>query len=111
MAHWLAHVPEERLKAFWSVVDAALLPSGKVIVVDVSEAEKRIEEDVRDDFGMPLTRRRLKDGRRFDVVKKYWQPEELLAQLAGLGWSGTATPVGLDRGYGFVYYLLERAEA
>lgn len=108
MAHWLAHVPEERLKAFWGVVDAAVLPGGQVVVIDVTEAEKRIEEDVRNDDGLPLTRRRLKDGRKFDVVKKYWEPGELLAQLQELGWSGTATPVGADRGYGFVHYLLER---
>lgn len=108
MAHWLAHVPEERLAAFWGVVDAAVLPGGHVVVVDVTEAEKRIEEDVRDDNGVPLTRRRLKDGRKFDVVKKYWEPEQLLAQLQNMGWSGTATPVGAEQGYGFVYYELER---
>lgn len=108
MAHWLAHVPPERLATFWRVVDAAVLPGGQVVVVDVTEAEKRIEEDVLDEEGMPLTKRRLKDGRRFDVVKKYWDPDELLAQLKELGWSGTATAVGADRGYGFVYYLLER---
>ena len=109
MAHWLAHVPDERLKAFWAVVDAAVLPGGQVVVVDVTAAEKRIEEDVHDEDGLSLTRRRLKDGRRYEIVKKYREPDELLASLAELGWSGTATAVGADDGYGFVHYVLDRS--
>jgi trans-aconitate methyltransferase len=107
-AHWLAHVPSSHFDAFWSTVDAALLPGGHVVVIDVSSAEKRIEEELRQDQDVPLARRRLKDGRRFDVVKRYWEPDELLQRLKPLGWTGTATAVGKDRGFGFVYYELHR---
>lgn len=107
-AHWIAHVPDSHFDDFWSIVDAALLPDGHVAIVDVTPAEKRIEEDLRDDRTWPVTRRRLKDGRKFNVIKKFWEPDDLMKRINSLGWSGTATPVGADRGYGFVYYLLHR---
>jgi SAM-dependent methyltransferase len=107
-AHWLAHVPDERFEHFWQVVDAALLPGGHVVCVDVTPAEKRIEEEIVEDGAIPITRRRLKDGRRFDVVKKYWEPDELLARMSRLGWVGHYGLVGADRGLGFAYYDLER---
>jgi len=107
-AHWLAHVPSSHFESFWATVAAALLPGGHVVVIDVGSAEKRIEEDLRQERGVSLARRRLKDGRRFDVVKHYWDPDELLQRLKNLGWSGTATAVGQDRGFGFIYYDLRR---
>lgn len=107
-AHWLTHVPSSHFDAFWSTVDAALLPGGNVVVVDVTSVEKRIEEEVWEEQDVPLTRRRLKDGRRFDIVKYYWDPDELLHRLNPLGWTGTATAVGKDQGHGFVYYELHR---
>jgi hypothetical protein len=30
--------------------------------------------------------RRLQDGRAFQIVKRYWQPAELEAELAAVGW-------------------------
>ena len=108
-AHWLAHVPDARFDKFWSIVDAALLPDGYVAIVDVTSIEKRIEENLRDDYSWPVTRRRLKDGRKFDVIKKYWDPDDLMERLNNIGWIGTVTLVGADRGYGFVYYLLRRS--
>lgn len=107
-AHWLAHVPMTHFDDFWETVDAALLPGGHVVVIDVTSAEKRIEEDVRHEQHIALTRRRLKDGRQFDVVKNYWDPNELLQHVKSLGWSGSATVLGEDQGLGFVYYELYR---
>jgi SAM-dependent methyltransferase len=107
-AHWLAHVPDDHFDDFWRVVDAALLPGGHVVFVDVTPAERRIEEEIVDDEAVPITRRRLKDGRRFDVVKRFWEPDELMARLAHLGWTGEFRLVGSDRARGFAYYDLER---
>lgn len=107
-AHWLAHVPEDLFDQFWSVVDGALLPGGNVVVVDVAPEEKRIEEELLELDSVPMTRRRLKDGRRFDVVKRYWEPDELLARLEPLGWVGTGTKIGEEDGQGFVVWELGR---
>lgn len=108
-AHWLAHVPEDKFDAFWRLVDAALLPEGKVVFLDVTPAERWIEEElVVDDPKAPLTRRRLKDGRRFNVIKHFWEPDELLTRLEGLGWVGECGVLGTTRGRGFAFYELER---
>jgi trans-aconitate methyltransferase len=95
-AHWLAHVPEERFDDFWQTVDSALLPGGSVVVIDVTPAERWIEEELVEYPCAPVIRRRLKDGRRFDVVKRYWEPDDLLERLAKLGWAGRAQLVGAD---------------
>lgn len=107
-AHWLAHVPETHFDSFWQTVDAALLPGGHVIIIDVNGAERRIEENTYEDEHIPLARRRLKDGSQFDIVKHFWEPSDLLARLETLGWSGTATVLGEQQGLGFVYYDLQR---
>lgn len=110
-ANWLAHVPELRFDAFWATVDAAMLPGGRAVVVDVASEERRIEEEVveHEELG-PITRRRLKDGRRYDVVKRYWEPDELLARLEPLGWKGEGTKIGEEHGMGFVVWKLHRIE-
>ena len=86
--YWLSHVPEERLPAFQRMVTSALRPGGRVFVVD-SYRPERLPDDVQE--------RVLNDGRRFEVVKRYWQPAELEAVP---GWRLTAT---VTAGRGIVY--------
>jgi SAM-dependent methyltransferase len=75
-SYWLSHVPDERLAAFWATVAAALRPGGRVFLVDSHDAEPRAER---------TQPRVLNDGSRFTVVKRFWQPDELMAHAAGLG--------------------------
>lgn len=108
-AHWLAHVPDDRFDGFWNIVDAALAPGGHVVIVDVAPEEKRIEEHVHEQDSVPLTRRRLRDGRQYDVVKRYWEPEELVERIRPLGFDGTGTKLGTDDGLGFVVWDVVRS--
>ena len=75
--YWLSHVPADRLAWFWGQVATALRPGGRVFFVD-SYGETRLDGDVQ--------QRRLNDGRGFQVVKRYWQPAELVDFGASLGW-------------------------
>ncbi|MCU7722508.1 class I SAM-dependent methyltransferase [Actinoplanes sp. KI2] len=77
-AYWLSHVPAEHLDAFWAKVGHALRPGGRVFLIDSYHPE-RMPDD--------LQRRRLNDGREFQVVKRFWQPAELEATP---GWRLTA---------------------
>ena len=77
-AYWLSHVPADRLAAFWATVGAALRPGGRVFLVDSYHPEP---------LAGHVQERELNDGRRFRVVKRYWQPAELEAAAAGLGWT------------------------
>src|SRR5215217_1723426 len=83
------------VRAFWSMVRAALAPGGRVCFIDSSSRE-RGSEQVLADQSTPAVCRRLRDGSEHRVVKVYYTPAELVARLAELGWSTeireTSTP-------------------
>jgi SAM-dependent methyltransferase len=84
---WLSHVPSERFKAFWQLVDCALKPDGRVFLVDNAHlGDPRHLVSASGD----VVRRSVSDGREFDIVKRFWAPAELEEQLAALGWQLSA---------------------
>jgi hypothetical protein len=44
--------------------------------------------------GVPLARRSLGDGRALDVIKLFWNADELAARLHAIGWSFDIRLVG-----------------
>lgn len=87
---WLSHVPDDRLAAFWAMVSRALAPGGTVVVVDsqpdLARSAPRPGGAAANGSTASLERRQLRDGRKFQVVKRYWSPAELTADLASRGW-------------------------
>jgi SAM-dependent methyltransferase len=83
---WLSHVPGERFDEFWQLVRAAVRDGGRVAFVDEDD-RAAANDDVRTIDGVPLARRRLTDGREFDVIKLFWNPDDLAARLDTLGWT------------------------
>ena len=100
-AFWLTHVPPPRFDRFWSLVQDALRPDGRVFFVD--NAPPRPELPVlgrrfacdghqvegihsRTDLDLGVSVRRVHDGRRFQTIKVYWSPEDLQQRLRDLGW-------------------------
>lgn len=85
---WLSHVPPARFEEFWQGVRASLRPGGRAFFVDslptpaISTANAIPGEA---DFVM---QRELYDGRRFRVIKVFYEPATLEERLARLGWSG-----------------------
>ena len=92
---WLSHVPPDRFGWFWSRLGRVLRPSGRIFFVDnarnpqIAAANHRLP-----DLGERVMERRLNDGRRFRVVKVFYQPEALQEQLAQLGWHGSVHSSG-----------------
>ena len=107
---WLSHVPPARFASFWDLVQRSLAPGGRAIFIDnlwgdgtrpVGTKPKTFEQ-ARSDAG---------DGHEYRIVKVFYEPNELMQELAGLGWRadikatgrsfllGCATPtqVGPDR--------------
>jgi demethylmenaquinone methyltransferase/2-methoxy-6-polyprenyl-1,4-benzoquinol methylase len=83
---WLSHVPPDRYATFWQLLGEWLEPTGRVLFVD--EGAPRASGEVRVKPGSdPLVERRLRDGRRFEIVKVFYDRDELVHQLADLGWS------------------------
>jgi SAM-dependent methyltransferase len=80
---WLSHVPLVRLAGFWDLVGRALRPSGRVFLIDNARTG-----DPQHTVGRrgEIMRRRLSDGREFEIVKRFWRPGELEQEAAALGW-------------------------
>jgi len=101
---WISHVPPERFDAFWSLVRAATKPGGRVFFVDNARDPRIAARDHRlpdpSDFVM---QRKLNDGRRYRVVKVFYEPAALEQRLAALGWEGTVRTSGEFFVYGCVH--------
>ena len=91
--YWLSHVPPGRFRAFWSMVRSALAPGGHVVMVDDGLVDPDGTERFADDPTGGGDLRRLADGREFTIVKMAYEPEDLEARLAAVGWHATVTPL------------------
>jgi demethylmenaquinone methyltransferase/2-methoxy-6-polyprenyl-1,4-benzoquinol methylase len=72
---WLSHVPDERLAEFWALVGSALSPQGRIFLVDNNVKGDPVHKG-RERVDAGVERRRLYDGREFDIVKHYRVPED-----------------------------------
>ncbi len=92
---WLSHVPPERVADFWALVRASLAPEGRVFLIDSRYTPTSTARDHQLEGPDATTMtRRLNDGSEYRVVKVYYTPERLHAELAALGWRADiqATP-------------------
>jgi demethylmenaquinone methyltransferase/2-methoxy-6-polyprenyl-1,4-benzoquinol methylase len=99
---WLSHVPPDRFDSFWATVRAALAPGGRVFFVDNSRSRQALANDHRIPEEGFVMDRLLNDGRRFRVVKVYYDPAELERRLAALDWAGAVRSSGEFFIYGWV---------
>jgi SAM-dependent methyltransferase len=100
---WHSHVPSRHFEAFWQLVGRALKPAGRVFLVD--NARLGDSGHLVSAHG-EVVRRRLSDGREFDIVKRLWAPEELEREVATVGWR---LSVGMTANGHFIYAPGERA--
>jgi demethylmenaquinone methyltransferase/2-methoxy-6-polyprenyl-1,4-benzoquinol methylase len=83
---WLSHVPPSRFAEFWRLVDRALEPDGRFFLVDSADPTPGAPSVQLDEH---RSRRTLADGREFEVVKRWYEPEVLERDLAALGWQSS----------------------
>ncbi len=84
---WLSHVPPERFAGFWATVKASLNPGGRVFFIDSSYTPEGTAKDhVLNGREATTVTRRLDDGRTFDIVKVFYEPVKLAADLVALSW-------------------------
>jgi ubiquinone/menaquinone biosynthesis C-methylase UbiE len=84
---WLSHVPPSRFDEFWKLVRRSLAPGGRVFWIDSLFSEtSSAQGHHREGPAAITTVRRLNDDRDYRIFKVFYQPKELEAQLARLGW-------------------------
>jgi 2-polyprenyl-3-methyl-5-hydroxy-6-metoxy-1,4-benzoquinol methylase len=85
-AFWLSHVPPDRLDEFFSKIYRTVRSPGQVFLIDsrFSETSSANNHFFRDDKEI-YQKRKLNDGREFQIVKIYYQPEELIEKLELVG--------------------------
>jgi SAM-dependent methyltransferase len=102
---WLSHVPEDRFARFWAMVADALRPGGRVMFIDSARSVRsKARDHVMPDAGSHIEQRRLDDGREFEIIKRYYDPETLRERLAELGWAAEIH----DTGEFFIYGIASR---
>jgi SAM-dependent methyltransferase len=86
-AFWLSHVPPELFTQFWDLVRRSLRPGGKVFFVDSRYAPTSTAANHElPERSATVLRRKLNDGREFQIVKVFHDPADLDRRLRGLGW-------------------------
>ena len=99
---WLSHVPPGLFATFWDLVRFALRPGGRAFFVDSLRAETPDERGRRGNASQDYTTvRRLNDGRKFRVVKIFYDPADLEGRLADLGWRFSVRTTENHLLYGF----------
>lgn len=86
---WLSHIPQDKFTDFWEMVKSAVNPHGRVFFVD-----SLLHQDSTAKNHAPLHRkgyseRELNDGRRYRVIKIFYEPGQLEQSLQDLGWLGS----------------------
>lgn len=82
---WVSHVPPPLFEDFWRALDRMLRPGGVVAFVDNLHRPGKDWPPERPS-GWVQERTDLRDGSLHEVVKVFFEPDELAGRLGGLGW-------------------------
>ena len=84
-ADWWSHIPNCRLGAFLRTLHGKLQEGSRVVFLDMLQRHDPDFEHYRvDGEGNRIHRRRLPDGREFDVIKNFPTERQLRATVAGV---------------------------
>lgn len=84
---WLSHVPAARLNAFLDTVRAALKPGGRLFIVDSLDIDLSASRAQTENLEGERQQRVLKDGRRYEIIKIYYDPAQLTETLRRHGFN------------------------
>jgi 2-polyprenyl-3-methyl-5-hydroxy-6-metoxy-1,4-benzoquinol methylase len=85
-AFWLSHVPPKLLDSFLTKVYQSVRVGGQVFIIDSSfEPTSTANNHILEDDGNIYKTRKLNDGQEFQIVKIFYQPDELHDKLKKVG--------------------------
>jgi demethylmenaquinone methyltransferase/2-methoxy-6-polyprenyl-1,4-benzoquinol methylase len=93
-AFWLSHVPSSRFEWFWLTLRERLRPGGRVFFIDSLREPLSTATNHQPPGDSDIIRRKLNDGREFQIVKVFYHPLELEQRLASMGWRGAVQSTG-----------------
>jgi SAM-dependent methyltransferase len=97
MGFFVSHIPPERFVEFWERLRGWLVPRGRVFLCDdLAGPDRPRSGDAVADGPAFSSWRRLDDGRRFRIVKIFYSPESLTAELDRAGWEADLTTTGTE---------------
>ena len=99
---WLSHVPAWQFNRFWKMVRSALKPGGRAFFVDNLPDQESTAWDHSEIDDSGVVERNLNDGRTFNIVKVFHDPDQLKRRLQDLGWNGSIGTSGRFFYYGCV---------
>ncbi len=90
MGFWLSHIPPSKQSYFMNQLANTLQPGGKIFFIDSLPKPSSTAKDMAADLAEHASRtqssdeeskitRRLNDGQEFELVKVYYQPDDLAA--------------------------------
>ena len=92
----------QNLRSAFGTLRGALKPNGRVFFVDGLREPTSTARDHDPPTDAGVVRRRLNDGREFDVVKVFYKPATLERRLLSRGWNGFVRSSGKFFLYGSV---------
>jgi len=103
MGFFMSHVPPDRFAGFWERLAEWLAPGGRVFLCDDRDGPGRPYSGEAVPAAPAFAhRRRLADGREYTIVKRFWSPEDLTAELDALGWDADIRSSGREFLFGSV---------
>jgi demethylmenaquinone methyltransferase/2-methoxy-6-polyprenyl-1,4-benzoquinol methylase len=90
-ALWFSHVPAERLPTMLSTLRRAVRPGGQLCIIDEPDSSPLRPPAAEEPN---LETRVLRDGRQFQIVKIYWEPQRLGALCMDAGFTRVTTIPG-----------------
>jgi demethylmenaquinone methyltransferase/2-methoxy-6-polyprenyl-1,4-benzoquinol methylase len=83
---WLSHVPPALLNSFLTKVYQSVRIGGKAFIIDSRfEPTSTAKNHILDKNGNICINRKLNDGREFNILKIFYQPEQLQEHLLQVG--------------------------
>ncbi|BAY66167.1 hypothetical protein NIES22_62800 [Calothrix brevissima NIES-22] len=83
---WLSHIPPELLISFLTKVYQSVRFGGRLLMIDSRfEPTSTANNHILNDDGSIYKNRKLNDGQEFQIVKIFYQPDELQNHLSQVG--------------------------
>jgi demethylmenaquinone methyltransferase/2-methoxy-6-polyprenyl-1,4-benzoquinol methylase len=102
---WLSHVPPKHFAEYWAKVHDSLNRGGRAMFIDsLYNPDSTARDHTLQGRDSVTSKRRLNDGREFEICKVFYDPEQLQNDLRILGWNATVNTTGQYFLFGIAEY-------